>query len=154
MVDDPARTRPGVAMPREPMASRDRRLIIRFLGGDTAFVAASLPTVSPADDDSVAVALYVKWCAGCHGVKGDGRGVNARALPVPPARHNDGTLMSTRTDDTLFDVIAVGGAVMNRSPRMPAFSGALSHGQIRALVRHVRTLCRCTAPSWSRDGER
>ena len=59
--------------------------------------------------------------------------------------------MSARPDDSLFDTIAAGGAVMNRSPRMPAFGATLSAAEIRALVRHIRTLCRCEGPSWSRD---
>jgi hypothetical protein len=40
--------------------------------------------------------------------------------------------------------------VMNRSPRMPPFGGSLTSGEIRALVRHIRTLCRCEGPAWSR----
>jgi hypothetical protein len=39
---------------------------------------------------------------------------------------------------------------MNRSPRMPAFGATLSAAEIRALVRHIRTLCRCEGPAWSR----
>lgn len=161
MVQNPRRTQPAAAMPREPMASGDRQLIIRFLGGDAAAAevtplqgtaAVTSRRVAPALEDTSGATLYRTWCAGCHGVAGDGRGVNARALPVPPARHADGAVMAMRTDDTLFDVIAGGGLVMNRSPRMPAFSGTLSLGEIRALVRHVRTLCRCSGPSWSRDG--
>jgi hypothetical protein len=39
---------------------------------------------------------------------------------------------------------------MGRSPRMPAFGATLTSAEIRALVRHIRTLCRCEGPSWSR----
>jgi mono/diheme cytochrome c family protein len=60
--------------------------------------------------------------------------------------------MSARPDDALYDTIAGGGAIMNRSARMPAFGTTLSPAQIRALVRHIRTLCRCTGPAWSSDG--
>jgi mono/diheme cytochrome c family protein len=41
--------------------------------------------------------------------------------------------------------------VMNRSARMPAFGATLSAAEIRALVRHIRTLCRCEGPTWSRN---
>ena len=47
-----------------------------------------------------------------------------------------------------------GGAIMNRSARMPAFGGSLAPTQIRALVAHIRSLCRCAGPAWSRDGAR
>jgi mono/diheme cytochrome c family protein len=60
-------------------------------------------------------------------------------------------MMSARPDDSLFDTIAAGGAVMNRSPRMPAFGATLTPAEIRALVRHIRSLCRCEGPAWSRN---
>ena len=83
---------------------------------------------------------------------GQGNGPNAKALPVPPARHADAATMSRRPDDSLYDTIDGGGAIMNRSARMPAFGGSLSPIQIRALVTHIRSLCRCAGPAWSRDG--
>ena len=58
--------------------------------------------------------------------------------------------MSRRSDDMLFDAIAAGGAVLNRSPRMPPFGETLSREEIRGLVRHIRALCRCEGPAWSR----
>jgi mono/diheme cytochrome c family protein len=97
-------------------------------------------------------ALYARWCAGCHGATGRGDGPNAAYLPVRPAAHTDAAAMRTRTDAVLFDMIAGGGAIMNRSPRMPAFGETLTPGEIRALVAHLRTLCRCEGPAWSRDG--
>jgi mono/diheme cytochrome c family protein len=60
--------------------------------------------------------------------------------------------MSVRSDDVLYGAIAGGGAIMNRSPRMPAFGETLPDAQIRALVRYIRTLCGCEGPAWSRDG--
>lgn len=63
--------------------------------------------------------------------------------------------MELRSDDALYDTIAGGGAIMNRSPRMPAFGATLTYGEIRALVSHIRTLCNCEGPAWSRgDGAR
>ena len=85
--------------------------------------------------------LYAKWCAACHGATGRGDGPNAPNLPVKPAAHASKEAMAARPDDSLFDTIAAGGAVMNRSPRMPAFGATLSPAEIRALVRHIRALC-------------
>ena len=62
--------------------------------------------------------------------------------------------MSPRSDAALFDAIAGGGAIMNRSPRMPAFGLALQPAEIQSLVRHIRGLCRCEGPAWSTDGRR
>jgi mono/diheme cytochrome c family protein len=57
--------------------------------------------------------------------------------------------MRARSDDALFDTIAGGGAIMNRSPRMPPFGETLSASEIRSLVAEIRRLCGCEGPSWS-----
>lgn len=155
IIRNPQQARPGAAMPRTRMPDSDRRLITRFLGGDVAMqnVAVREPAAAtPAPADANGAALYATWCAGCHGITGRGDGPNAKALPVPPARHADAATMSQRPDDTLYDTIDGGGAIMNRSARMPAFGGSLSPTQIRTLVAHIRSLCRCVGPAWSRDG--
>jgi len=150
MITDPQRTRPGAVMPRIRMPDTDRALLIRYLGGDPA--AARPPVaVPPVAVDTNGARLYATWCASCHGATGAGNGPNAKALPIAPARHNDATRMGARPDDSLYDTIDGGGAIMNRHVRMPAFGGSLTPPQIRALVRHIRTLCRCEGPTWSRS---
>jgi mono/diheme cytochrome c family protein len=157
IVADPQRVVPGSAMPRTEMPETTRELIVQYL---TALPAKSPATDAPVPTPNVTVAgeppdgalLYAHWCASCHGAGGKGDGPNANALPVKPAEHASRQLMAVRSDDALYDTIAGGGAIMNRSPRMPAFGGTLSEGEIRALVAHIRTLCGCTGPAWSRDG--
>jgi mono/diheme cytochrome c family protein len=100
--------------------------------------------------DSTPAAVYARRCAPCHGARGGGDGPNARFLPVRPTAHADSALMSARSDDELFDTIFAGGYVMNRSNRMPPFGETLSRAEIWALVRYVRTLCRCQQPAWAR----
>jgi len=99
-------------------------------------------------------ALYVKHCVPCHGINGDADGYNARFLPVVPTTHSDSTYMSTRPDDTLFDGIFSGGYILNKSNRMPPWGETLSREEIRGLVGHIRQLCNCQGPAWSRDGRR
>lgn len=155
MVADPQRVVPGSAMPRTRMPESTRELITRYLAAqpgaapENAPITASPPPAAAAVDGAT---LYAKWCAACHGSTGRGDGPNAANLPVKPADHTSRDSMSTRPDDSLFDTIAAGGAVMNRSPRMPAFGGTLSAAEIRALVRQIRSLCKCQGPGWSRDG--
>ncbi len=157
IVTDPAAVVPAAAMPRTPMPPATRALIIRYLqarpgsatdGAPSAAPAAAAPPPRAGDG----AALYARWCAACHGPTGKGDGPNASALPVTPAAHADAAAMSQRPDDSLYDTIAGGGAIMNRSARMPAFGETLSPAEIRALVAHIRTLCRCQGPAWSRDG--
>lgn len=142
-------------MPRHQMPAPVRDLVIRFLssgatGADVPGIAAPPAGAATASGAT----LYAKWCASCHGATGQGDGPDARRLPVAPARHADAALMSRRADDSLYDVIAVGGPPYGRSARMPAFGGTLSGAEIRALVAHIRTLCKCQGPGWSRLGER
>ncbi len=151
IISDPQRVVPGAAMPMARMAPSDRALIVRYFGGDpSATVAATNAPV--AQRDTSAAALYGRWCAQCHGAKGRGDGPNATNLPVAPAKHADAATTSRRSDDALYDTIHGGGAIMNRSARMPAFGGTLAPAEIRSLVRYIRELCRCEGPAWSRGG--
>lgn len=154
IIADPQRVVPGLAMPRTAMPKSTRELITRYLASQPGSADGSAPVSRPVPDVSgtpSGAALYAKWCAACHGETGRGDGPNAANLPVKPAVHSSRDAMTARPDDSLFDTIAAGGAVMNRSPRMPAFGATLSAAEIRALVRHIRTLCRCEGPAWSRD---
>ena len=150
-VADPQRTVAGTIMPHTPMPADWRALIVRYLGGNPSMLATVQPAVPSAVDTNGAT-LYARYCTGCHGERGNGDGPNASSLPVPPARHASREAMSLRPDDSLFDTIAGGGAIMNRSPRMPAYGTTLTPAQIRALVRHIRSLCKCSGPPWSTDG--
>lgn len=157
MVADPQRVVPGSSMPRTPMPDATRDLIVRYLSALPARAPAPeapvpAPNVAPPAAMLDGAALYIRWCAACHGVRGKGNGPNASMLPVKPAEHASRQAMEARSDDALYDTIAGGGAIMNRSPRMPAFGATLADGEIRALVAHIRTLCGCKGPLWSRDG--
>lgn len=152
MIDAPQQQAPGSLMPRTVMLPATREAIVRYLqslpgdGNTPAATAGAGAAVAASTDGG---ALYAAWCAGCHGARGKGDGANAQYLPVPPAKHDDAAAMSRRSDDALYDTIAGGGAIMNRSARMPAFGATLADPQIRALVVYIRTLCSCKGPEWS-----
>lgn len=147
MLRDPQAVVPGTQMPRPMLADRTRALLLRYLGGsETTGPVAPTPTGASSSGPE----LYARFCSSCHGLEGRGDGPNATALPVRPSNHTDGARLALRSDDALYDTIAGGGAIMNRSPRMPAFGATLDPTQITALVRHLRTLCRCEGPAWSR----
>lgn len=150
MVDDPQRLVPGSLMPRTVMLPATRDLIVRYLQSLPGS-GAQPPAPSAAVLHGDGRALYGQWCASCHGVTGRGDGPNAPHLPVKPAVHADARAMAARSDDALYDTIAGGGGIMNRSPRMPAFGETLTAPQIRALVVEIRRLCGCEGPSWSRQ---
>ena len=157
VIRDPANTIPGTLMPVQPMPDREAQRLARYLLSldpepDAPIAAPRAPTPLAAADSLDGAALYARHCAACHGDAGSGDGWNAGNLPVTPTAHADPTAMSLRPDDTLYDGIAAGGYVLDKSTRMPAFGRMLSPGQIRALVAHIRVLCDCQQPAWASDG--
>lgn len=162
MIEDPQRAVRGTIMPRVPMSSSTRELIIAYL---TRGAAAPARGSSPPDpqrgvehraalDAPHGPTLYSRYCAVCHGSQGRGDGPNARHLPVRPARHADPRYMSRRSDDRLFDAIYSGGYPLGRSVAMPAYGETLTRAEVWSLVRHLRQLCRCAGPTWSTDEHR
>jgi mono/diheme cytochrome c family protein len=157
MIADPQGTMPGTVMPKTLMPDEVRELVASYLAtrGAAERTTADPPLavvaiVRPSTPDGSA--LYARYCASCHGDQGKGDGPNAGYLPVPPAVHAAKERTSQRSDDVLFDMIAGGGYIMNRSNRMPAFGATLRPDEIRALVARIRVLCGCEGPPWSRDG--
>ncbi|MBI4420462.1 MAG: c-type cytochrome [Gemmatimonadetes bacterium] len=156
MITDPQGTVPGTIMPRVPMSPGTLDLIAAFLlqGNAPPSPPAAVRPPTPTAPGPVATspaALYVRFCGACHGTEGKGDGANAAFLPVKPTAHASAQTMSARPDDALFDTIFAGGYVMSRSNLMPPFGLTLTRDQIWALVRHIRSLCRCEGPAWSRD---
>ena len=83
---------------------------------------------------------YQIYCASCHGPKGGGDGPVAAALPVQPAKHNDGKIMNALSDEYLFKVIAEGGSAVGKSEMMAPWSGSLSDAQIHDIIAFIRSL--------------
>lgn len=157
MIGDPQRIVPGTMMPKVRMSAATAALIADYLSRRArsqeppAFApppSYGTPSGTPPGDPAT---VYHRFCAPCHGLTGDGDGYNAPFLSVRPTAHASAAYMSTRSDDALYDAIAGGGYIMNRSARMPPFGGTLSAAQIRGLVAYLRTLCGCAGPAWSRD---
>lgn len=158
MIADPASTVPGTIMPHQRMPEREARRLASYimsLPANPSPTIAAQPQAPPALPEGGALdgaALYARHCAACHGNSGAGDGWNVPNIGVAPTVHSDPVAMSERPDDTLYDGIAAGGYILDRSPLMPAFSQLLSREQIRALVGHIRTLCACEQPAWARSG--
>jgi mono/diheme cytochrome c family protein len=89
--------------------------------------------------------IYQWYCAPCHGIKGDGKGFNAKNLDPRPANHTDPALMTKRTDNDLFEAISGGGKRVGKSTLMPPWGNTFSKTQITSLVMYLRKLCRCQA---------
>ena len=92
------------------------------------------------DRGNRAHALYQLYCTQCHGLKGDGRGINARSLFISPRNHTSADEMSMLTDDRLFAAIKFGGTAVGKSALMPAWNGTIADPDLRLLVGYVRSL--------------
>jgi cytochrome c oxidase cbb3-type subunit 3 len=86
---------------------------------------------------------YKAYCVQCHGMEGNGKGVNIRDMSVVPRDHTDAKAMSGRSDELLFKAIKEGGTSVSKSVLMPSWEGTLSDEEIKDLVQHLRTLCKC-----------
>ncbi|MBM4267687.1 MAG: c-type cytochrome [Deltaproteobacteria bacterium] len=162
MIDDPQATVAHVTMPRVPLGAGERDRLADFLLAEgeppppTEYLSVlDHPTIA-LPREAGAAHDYALYCAPCHGATGEGDGFNARYLPSPPTRHADATVLRERADDTLFDGIHGGGAILDRSHLMPAWGETLSNERIAALVGYLRELCDCDGPAWARavaDGD-
>lgn len=115
----------------------DRFLRVIALLCTIAFVS------NPAIAKESAVDNYRTYCAQCHGLQGNGKGVNVRDMSVQPRDHTDAKAMSGRSDDDLFKVIKEGGLAIDKSVIMPPWGDTFSDEEIRDLVQHMRALCKC-----------
>jgi cytochrome c oxidase cbb3-type subunit 3 len=110
-----------------------------------AFLLAAilLATAIPAQAKETAADNYRAYCVQCHGMQGNGNGINVRDMSVVPRDHTDAKAMSARSDESLFKVIKEGGSSISKSVLMPPWGGTLSDEEIKDLVQHLRMLCKC-----------
>jgi len=86
---------------------------------------------------------YKNFCWQCHGMSGNGMGVNVQDMSVQPRDHTSAKSMSGRSDADLFKVIKEGGLAIDKSVLMPPWGATLSDQEIRELVAYLRKLCQC-----------
>ena len=86
---------------------------------------------------------YQTYCVQCHGLEGNGKGINVADMSTQPRDHTDAKEMSARTDQELFKVIRDGGQSINKSVLMPPWSSILMDEEIDNLVKHLHQLCQC-----------
>ena len=120
------------------MPNKTMRALLALLPVALLAAAAPLQAKESAADN------YRTYCVQCHGVDGNGKGLNIRDMSVQPRDHTDAKAMSGRSDDQLFKVIKEGGPSIDKSVLMPPWGDTLSDEEIREMVVHLRGLCKCT----------
>ncbi|MFO0722474.1 MAG: c-type cytochrome [Myxococcota bacterium] len=87
--------------------------------------------------------LFLRYCATCHGLRGDGQGPSAQFTTSPPRDFTRGTYKFRMTPagapPTLEDLIRT-ITVGVRGTHMPGWKGRLTRQQIRTLAQYLTTL--------------
>jgi len=103
---------------------------------------STLGTAQAADAKQV----FDFYCAQCHGVKGDGKGINVGPdFATDPRNFTDAKEMSKRSDADIKSVIKDGGQSISKSPLMPPWGATLSEAEVDDLLTYIRKLCQCKA---------
>ena len=109
-------------------------------------LAAAVVAVLPAHADTKEI--YDYYCAQCHGITGQGDGVNiTKAFPVKPRSFANAKEMEQLTDAELRNAILKGGPGVGKSPYMPPWDKTLNEADVEALIGYLRKLCSCTGKS-------
>lgn len=86
---------------------------------------------------------YRTYCAQCHGMQGNGQGINVRDMDVQPRNHTDAVYMGSRSDHDLLTADKKGGLAINKSVLMPPWGDTLNDQELHAIVQYLRKLCHC-----------
>lgn len=90
--------------------------------------------------------VFEFYCAQCHGVNGDGKGINVgKDFSTDPRNFTITADMEKRSDADIKGVIRDGGPSISKSPLMPPWGTTLSAAEVDGLLAHIRKLCKCTA---------
>jgi mono/diheme cytochrome c family protein len=84
--------------------------------------------------------LFIRYCAACHGDRGQADGYNVAALAVRPRDLSNADHMTALDDAHLATIVRDGGAARGLSPLMPPFGPTFTDEEYRFLVVFLRTL--------------
>lgn len=104
-----------------------------------------LPANAAAANEQYAKAArnYDTYCAQCHGINRNGRGINSRDMSVQPRDHTDAKGMGDIPENEILKVIKEGGLAVNKSVLMPAWGNVMSDAEIREMAAYLRHVCNC-----------
>jgi len=102
MIQNPKSVVHGTIMPKIAMPQKTKKLIVNYLlqqeisKKEPSYLSLVDNPIHVFQDTNEERELYLKYCASCHGVKGDGDGFNAKYLPTSPTKFSDSVYMSKR----------------------------------------------------------
>lgn len=151
----------GATMPKAEMRPEQLALISNYVFSANSpappvnSVKAAKPNKAPVQlPPERAESLYKIYCSQCHGVSGNGKGINAPFLFVAPRNHTSFDEMSILNDDRISAAVKFGGAAVGKSSLMPAWNGILSDADIQLLVAYLRKLSGTQAAAFNYQNDR
>ena len=110
----------------------------RFVITTAAVLGLALGVVGSAQAAD-AKQVYEFYCAQCHGVNGDGKGINVtKDFATDPRNFTVGAEMSKRTDADIVGVIKDGGPSISKSSLMPPWGATLTKEEVDGLLAYIR----------------
>jgi cytochrome c oxidase cbb3-type subunit 3 len=110
----------------------------------SVLLLSGLAADAAAQDSGSGEELYQYYCAQCHGVKGDGKGVNATEdLPTQPKDFTSPKNLPVFSDEQILNTIIHGGPREQLSFIMPPWGDILSVEEVELLRAHLRKICQC-----------
>jgi len=108
-----------------------------------SFIAAALFTLGMLAGGTAQAAdgkvLFDFYCAQCHGVEGNGKGINVTPdIATTPRDFTNKVEMAKRTDTDITTVIKGGGPSISKSALMPPWGATVSDEQVASLLAYVR----------------
>jgi len=127
------------------MMTNSRQLASAFsLAGLALASCFMLPANAAAANEQYAkAARNYDYCAQCHGINRNGRGINSRDMSVQPRDHTDAKGMGDIPENEILKVIKEGGLAVNKSVLMPAWGNVMSDTEIREMAAYLRHVCNC-----------
>jgi mono/diheme cytochrome c family protein len=105
-----------------------------------ALLAVAAGPALPRGDATNGRELYLEKCALCHGAQGQGWDWTAKVAKPPVPVPDLATVVPTRSDRFLFDVIKDGGEGVGKTRFMPPFAFQLNDQEVWDLVAYMRSL--------------
>ncbi len=110
-----------------------------------SMIAIHQPATAEAESPKIKASahLYDTYCAQCHGVQRNGKGVNTVGLSVQPRDHSDTAGMSSLPREQMVKAITEGGASVNKSALIPSWPSVLTPQEIEDMADYLIYVCKC-----------
>jgi mono/diheme cytochrome c family protein len=84
--------------------------------------------------------VFYAYCVWCHADSTPAGPSNRANLTPSPALANDGEKLNAMSDESLQNIIALGGAAMSKSAMMPPWGGTLKTEDIHGVIAFMRAI--------------